>query len=287
MKKQYVYAAISIALWSTTATITKLLLGSMDSFQVLAASSGIAFAFLLLINLVKGKLQLFRTYARKDLAIMFGMGLLGIFLYHLLWYIGIDCMMASQAMIINYLWPMMVVLSACVVLKEKLTGRKLMAILISFAGVAVVTSNGQLGGFTDNTLTGAVLCVFAAMSYGLFVTLDKFLRYDKLFAMMMYYFASFVVSAAFVYATGGNLAMDLPQTLGMLWIGLFTCAIAFVTWALAMKDGNTVKISNLAYITPFLSLIWTFFLLGEPVSVYSLLGLGLIIAGIFVQMKNA
>ena len=286
MKKQYLFAAISILLWSSTATVTKLLLKDMGSFEVLCASSGFAFAFLLIVNLIKGNLILLKTYSLKDYAIMFGMGFFGIFLYHALWYIGIDCMMASQAMIVNYLWPLMVVLSACVVLKEKLTLRKILAVIISFAGVIVVSTGGEQGSAPADVVKGTILCVLAAMSYGFFVSLNKFLSYDSLWSMMVYYLAATVLSGAYVLFAGGSLAMDGIQTLGMVWIGVFTCAIAFVTWALAMKNGSTAKIANLAYITPFLSLVWSFFVLGEPIGLSSVLGLGLIVGGIFVQMKK-
>ena len=57
MKKQYFYASISILLWSTTATITKLLLGSLNSMQILFISSFFAFIFLLIVNAIKGNLK--------------------------------------------------------------------------------------------------------------------------------------------------------------------------------------------------------------------------------------
>ena len=53
-----------------------------------------------------------------------------------------------------------------------------------------------------------------------------------------------------------------------------------------MKAGQTAKIANLAYITPFLSLVVAHFALGDPITVWSVGGLLVIIAGIFLQMKE-
>ena len=79
---------------------------------------------------------------------------------------------------------------------------------------------------------------------------------------------------------------ELNQLLGMLWIGIFTSAIAFTSWALALDRGDTAKISNIAYLTPFISLLWTGIILKEQISLYSVLGLIIIVLGIFIQMKG-
>ena len=49
--------------------------------------------------------------------------------------------------------------------------------------------------------------------------------------------------------------------------------------------GNTAKISNLAYITPFLSMVCARVVLGEPIRLYSVLGLTVIVGGILIQLK--
>ena len=79
---------------------------------------------------------------------------------------------------------------------------------------------------------------------------------------------------------------ELSQTLGLLWIGIFTSAVAYTSWALALAKGDTARISNIAYLTPFISLVWTGIVLKEKISFYSVLGLVIIVLGIFIQMKN-
>ena len=152
MKKEYIYAFVSIFLWSTTATVTKLLLGSLNSMQILAVSSLFAFIFLLIVNLIKGNLKDLKSYKVKDYLQILGMGILGVFLYYLFLYLGTDILQASQAFIINYLWPIMIVLFACIILKEKMTSRKLIAIILSFIGVIIVTANGNLLNIEKNSI---------------------------------------------------------------------------------------------------------------------------------------
>ena len=57
-------------------------------------------------------------------------------------------------------------------------------------------------------------------------------------------------------------------------------------WVMALETGKTEKVSNLAYITPFLSLVWTHLFLNEAIKLNSLVGLIIIIFGILIQMKE-
>ena len=286
MKKEYICAIISVLLWSTTATVSKLLLGSLDSMQILLVSSLFSFIFLLIINCINGSIKEIKKYKPKDYLIIFSLGLIGIFLYDLFFYLGINAMQASQAFIINYLWPIMTVLFACIILKEKFTLRKIIAIIISFIGVIIVSSNGNIFNIDKSSIMGTVYCMLAAILYGLFSVLNKKQNYNKYTSMMLFYLGSFIISLIYVLTSKKTFMPELNQLLGMLWIGIFTSAIAYTSWALALAKGDTARISNIAYLTPFISLIWTGIVLKEKISLYSVLGLVIIVLGIFIQMKN-
>ena len=128
--------------------------------------------------------------------------------------------------------------------------------------------------------------MLAAVSYGLFVVLNKRLRYESSVSMMLYYVVSTVVALVCLLVSGNLPDLRGMQSLGLLWIGLGDYAVAYVSWALAMKAGQTAKIANLAYITPFVSLVVAHFFLGDPITLWSIGGLGVIVAGIFLQIKD-
>ena len=212
-------------------------------------------------------------------------GLPGAFIYYLLFYTGTDLMPASQAFIINYLWPIMSVIFACIILKEKLTVRKCIAIGLSFLGVVIVAGKDLLN-LNGEVLLGALCCAVAAASYGLFTALNTKSGYDKRLSMMIFYFETFLLTFG-ILAVQGNLPKpELIQLAGMAYNGIFTMAIASTGWAIALESGRTAKISNLAYITPFLSLVWTAIFLKEEISFASIAGLGVIVLGIFIQLKD-
>ena len=285
MKKTYMLAGTAILMWSTMATVSKLLLTSLSNFQVLCISSLLAGVSMLAMNAFSGKLALLKTYRLKDYLIMTGTGLLGIFLYYSFYYIGMSRMPASQAFIINYLWPIMSVVFAAILLKEKLTARKMIAIGMSFVGVMIVTGKDLLQ-FDGQMLFGAVMCILDAVCYGAFTALNKKWHYEKGISMMVAFFTSFVLSFVMNQVSGAGWNISFGQLLGLGWNGIFSMAIGNTAWALALQKGNTAQISNLAYITPFLSLIWTALILKEQISVWSVVGLCVIVLGVLIQLKD-
>ena len=286
MGKSYFYALVSVFFWSTTTTVSKLLLHSISTMQVLAVSSVFATLFLLMVNVFKGNFKQLKSYQPRDYLVLAGVGFLGMFLYRMLLFFGVARMLASQAMIVNYLWPIMAVLASCVILREKLTVRKAIAVVMSFLGVVIVTTGGSAAGLSGSDLTGTVLVAVAAVFYGLFVAINKRLQYDSFVSMMFYNAVAAICAILGTLFSGETLLLTLSQNLGLVWVGVCNTAIGFVAWDLAMKTGDTAKVANLAYITPFLSLVVAYFLLGDPITIWSVGGLTVIVAGILLQLKD-
>lgn len=285
MKKTYILAGIAIFFWSTMATISKLLLGSFSGIQVLAISSFFAGMFLLIKNIVTHNIKKLKFYNFKDIFFMTLIGLPGIFLYNVFYYFGAAIMPASQAFIINYLWPIMSVVFACILLKEKMTVRKAIAFFMSFLGVVIVTAK-SLGSLETSALAGAGCILFAAVCYGLFTALSQKFEYDKNISQMFTYFATCIITVIMSLISKETLSVGVLELLGFAWNGVFVMGVATTAWTIALESGNTAKISNLAYITPFASLIWTSLFLKEEISIFSVLGLIVIVAGILIQLKD-
>lgn len=285
MKKPYILAAIAIFIWSTAPVISKNLLGSFSSMQIVCISALFASIFLIVLNIANKKIKILKTYRLKDFITTILIGLPGTFLYYLFLYFGTDKMLASQAFIINYLWPIMSIVFACIILKEKMTAKGIIAIAMSFLGVIIVTGENLLH-FDKNTILGAFFCIMGAVSYGSFTALNKRFTYDKAVSMMLSYSTTFIITAIITLFTENNFMITPLQLLGFGWNGIFSYAVGTTCWAMALDIGSTNKISNLAYITPFLALVWTAIFLGEPIELTSILGLVVIVAGILLQLNH-
>jgi len=283
MSKSYIFAFISIFVWASTATVTKLLLEDLNSIQILCVSMFFASLTLLIANVFLKKLSIIKQYKIKDYITFFLTGVIGVFCYYLFLYLALFYLPAQEGFIINYLWPVMIIIFARILLKEKLTPKKLLAIILSFIGVAIVVTKGNFAEFDLSNPLGVILAVLAAVSYGLFSVIVKKYTYDKTISMMFYCISALVVSSLVMIVTSGVPTLNAIQILGLGWMGIFTTAIGFTAWAFALKYGHTHKIANLAFVTPFLSLVYIYLFLGEQINIYSVIGLIVIVLGILIQ----
>ena len=136
-------------------------------------------------------------------------------------------------------------------------------------------------------MAGCLLsCFAAAVCYGLFNALSKKANYDSGFINMLSFFVTFVITTVILALKKDFFTLSFTEFLGFTWNGVFTMAIPNTLWVLALKKGNTAKISNLAYITPFLSMVWTMLFLREPLNVFSIIGLVIMVCGILIQLKE-
>lgn len=190
---------------------------------------------------------------------------------------------AQEAFIVNYLWPMMVVIFAILILKEKLTLTKLLGLILSFIGVYIVATKGELLSFTFANAKGDILAILGAVSYGLFSVLGKKHKYETFTSMLLYYCFGFILVLITVFAFSSIPKVSLVQLAGLAWLGIMSNAIAFVFWFKALEHGDTAKMANIVFLTPFLSLIYIYFLLDEPILRSSIMGLVLIVLGIAIQ----
>lgn len=283
MKKNYIYAILTVFIWSTLAATAKMLLADIPNLETLAVSSIFSFVFMLVINIITGSIREFKKYSLKDYAIMAGLGFLGLFMYSALYYYGLAQLTSQEACILNYLWPIMLVIFSSIILKEKITVTKGLAMFCSFLGIIILsTGSGSLA--SGNMAAGMISCIVAAACYGLFSVLNKKADYNQNIAMMVIWFVVTICSTILGLMTEEWKPIEGTQWLGMLWLGVVIDAVAYLLWALALKgDENTAKIANLAYLTPFLSLVVSAIVLKEQIKVRAVIALIFIVGGILIQ----
>lgn len=283
MKKNYLYAFLTVSVWSTTAAISKLLLLDIPTLETLAISGFLAFLFLFIRNVKTGNIKKMKNFSLKDYSIISGLGFLGLFLYSALYYYGLTELSSQKACILNYLWPIMIVVFSSIILKEKITILKAAAMLSSFLGIIILSAESSFSP-SESSFWGIISCIAAAACYGLFSVLNKRFDYDQSIAMMIFWLVTAVCSAVLGFFTEEWVLVSVPQWLGFLWLGIVINAIAYLLWALAIKGSeDTSKIANLAYLVPFLSLLVSAVLLKEQIELRSFVALVFIVGGILFR----
>lgn len=282
MKKSYIYAVISVLVWSTNAPTVKVLLGGIPSMQALFLSSAFAFLFMASVNL-RGGFRKAKEYSLRQYGMMAALGFVGLFVYSALYYFGLTQLTAQEGCILNYLWPLMLVLFSCLFMGEKLTPLKVGALLSSFLGIVILSAGGG-GKAGGNALLGMASCIGGAVCYGLFSALNKKAAFDQNICMSVVWLITAVCSLIAGLMTETWVPMTGGQWMGMLWLGVVVDGLAYLLWALSLEGAaNTAAIANLAYLTPFLAVIVSAVFLKEGFQPRALIALVFIVGGILVQ----
>jgi drug/metabolite transporter (DMT)-like permease len=332
--RAYVFAVLAVLCWSTVASAFKLTLRHVDYLTLLFYSSFVSSVFLLSILLLQRKghllLEAVRALrARKDegtaadarggRSALFRSALNGFlnpFLYYVILFKAYSLLPAQEAQPLNYTWPLMLVLLSAPMLGEKIRPLSVVALAISFFGVLVVSTQGDVLGLRFTNLPGAILAMGSAVVWALFWLTNVKDERDEVLKLFLNFFFGFlyVLAATLILnklglagetaRTGGAAArtvaetaviglgqtgnflpsVNLPGLIGCAYTGIVEMGLAFVLWlrALRLTEG-TARVSNLIFLSPFVSLIFIHLVVGETILPSSIIGLGFIAFGILIQ----
>ncbi|WP_346352975.1 DMT family transporter [Azotosporobacter soli] len=282
-KNAYVNLALCILLWASIPVITKKMLLELNSLQILFYSTALSTLVMAILALSRKKAADWRQYGKKEYAIMAGLGLLGNYLYYLFLYGALSKTTAAEGFILAYTWPILVLLLSVVFGTDKLTVKKLAGMLVSFCGIIIITTQGELTQFNLTNLNGDLLAIVGAFVFALFSVLAKRFDFDKIISVFIYFLSAFMAIVPTVLAFS---TIPLPGSDVWPWIifnGVFVNGISYVFWFKALAGGETHILSNLLYVTPFISLLYIALFLNEPILPSAIAGAVVIVSGVLFQ----
>jgi drug/metabolite transporter (DMT)-like permease len=281
--QSYFYLSLCILLWASIPVTSKKVLVELSNLQMLFYSSVLSAAAIGVIAVVQGKISTMKRYRWSDYRELSILGFLGAFLYYVLLYGAFARTTAAEGFILAYTWPILVSILAVILLGEKLTGLKVLAIGISFVGVVVIVTQGRIFTVNFTSLSGDMLALAGALVFALFSVLGKRKNFDQVVGAFVYFVVAFICVTATVLLFS---EVKLPSASIWPWLiynGLFVNGVTYIFWFKALEHGDTFVVSNALYLTPFLSLIYVYYFLNEPIHASSVVGLVIIVAGILLQ----
>jgi drug/metabolite transporter (DMT)-like permease len=278
------FALSAVLLWSTVATAFKLSLDYLTPVELLLYSALFSTLVLGAILFWQKKFSLVFKCSRKEYLLSVLLGFLSPFLYYLILFKAYDLLPAQQAQPINYTWAITLSLLSVPLLKHKISWQQWLALVISYIGVVVISTEGRPFDLEFTNPFGVFLALASTVVWSLYWIYNTRDKRDPVVGL----FLNFVFSIPFIISyyifTEGVRAVPLKGILGAAYVGFFEMGFCFVLWLMAMKlTNNTAKISNLIFLSPFLSLIFIHFILGEHIVAGTFIGLILIVIGLLVQ----
>lgn len=272
------YALLTIIFWSLAYVLTRLTLQYFSAFSLGFLRYVIASCALVIISVfIKMKLP-----HRKDILWFLAAGAAGFFLYMIAFNQGQAAVTAATASVVIATVPVITALFARFVYGEKLLAYQWIAIVMEFIGVVVLTLMNQA--FSVNT--GLLWLLVAALALSIYNLLQRKLTktYTPLQASAFSIFFGTLMLAVFAPAAVDEIVRaPVVQYFYIAVLGICSSAIAYVSWAKAFsKAEKTSQVSNYMFVTPFLTSILGFFLVGEVPDLATLVGGAIILFGLVI-----
>ncbi|WP_299019866.1 DMT family transporter [uncultured Photobacterium sp.] len=278
------YGLAAVLLWSTVATAFKITLEYFTPLQMMVTASLVSALALSAIAFYQGKLHLLgRTFMARPLYYLL-LGLINPFAYYLVLFKAYDLLPASQAQPLNYSWAITLTLMAAIFLGQKIRKQDWAACILGYLGVIVIATKGDIMALQFDNPAGVALALLSTLLWAMYWILNTKNQADPVLGVLL----GFLLSLPFSF--GLSLYSDTWQTVpwqgwaAVSYVGLFEMGVTFVLWLNALRlTRNTARISNLIFISPFISLMLLATIIGEEIHSSTLAGLVLIVCGLLVQ----
>ncbi len=239
---------------------------------------------LFLILKVQNKTEHIKRMGKKELLRNALPGLLNPFLYYIVLFKAYDLLPAQEAQPLNYTWAITLSLLSIPLLGQKMTMRELLAILTSYMGVVVISTHGNLLNIQFSNGYGVFLALFSTILWSLYWIMNTKSKSDPLVSLFLNFCFGLPLVAGAMLIFSGPPPLNFPAILSAAYVGFFEMGITFALWLNALKlTEKASRVSNLIFLSPFLSLILIHFILGEEILPSTLVGLLFIVGGNVIQ----
>lgn len=283
-------ATFAVVVWGGSFIATKVALRDVSPVTVVWLRFTIG--FIILGAAVRLRRQ-FSLPARHDLGYFAILGFLGITFHQWLQSTGLKTAQATTTAWIVATTPIFIALLGWLVLKERLRWVQILGILLATVGVLLVVTRGNLASLSAGSIgtPGDFLVLISAPNWAVFTILSR--RGLRMFpaTLMMFYVMGFGWLFTMLLLLAGPgfgeiSHLSLPGWLGVCFLGIFCSGLAYIFWYDALQALPVAQAGAFVYLEPFITLVIAAIVLGEVVTLISLLGGGVILLGVWLVQKN-
>jgi drug/metabolite transporter (DMT)-like permease len=239
----------AILMWSLLAVLT-VATGTIPAFQLAAMTFaiGAAVAFASWI----WRLDAFNALRQSALAWIVGVG--GLFGYHALYFLALRFAPPAEAGLLNYLWPLLIVLFSSLLPGERLAPHHIVGALLGLGGTVVLLAGNTGSGFAPGQIPGLIAACVAAFVWAAYSVMSR--RFESVPTDAV---AGFCLATALLATlVHGMVEVTVwPETtvqwLAIIALGVGPVGAAFYAWDIGMKRGDIRVLGAASYATPLLS----------------------------------
>lgn len=270
---------LAVVLWSLLATLTAAG-GDMPTLQFTAVTFAIGGVSLMIVR--PGAIKAMR----QPLSVWL-VGVLGLAGYHFAYFFALKNAPPVEASLINYLWPVLIVVMSAMLPGEKLRWNHIAGCVLALAGTVLVVTRGQGLVLEVQYVLGYAAALFAAFAWASYSILSR-----RLAKVPSEAIAGFCLVVA-VLAWLSHMALETTvwpaspwQWVAIVGLGLAPVGLAFYVWDIGVKQGDIQILGAASYLAPLLSTLLLIVSGYAEFSMSVVIACGLITLGAVVAAKD-
>ena len=292
MKNVYFGLILAVVSWGSSFVATKIALREMTPAVVAFLRFSMGVVVLLLILIRRAELKRFSFRELPSLCVL---GLLGITFHQLLQANGLKTASATVTSWIVATIPVFVALLGWIFLNEVMSAPRVIGILLSTFGVLLVVGNGDFqslfrGGFGT---PGDRLIAISAVNWAVFIILNKHLfnreaesqagsSVGQMFAIMTIGWVFLIPWVIYDGGLGDLVGVSLSGWLALTFLGVICSGVAYYFWFSALEQIDATQVGAFLYLEPIVTVLLAWWLLGEIISIATILGGFAILLGVWL-----
>lgn len=291
MVRGVIYGASAAAIWGGMYVVSDVILEVIPPFTLLLLRLVLGILSLSIFIFGKPLPQLSRRAWKDILAV----GLVGYGMSLGAQFVGTDLSTAVNGAVVTSATPAFVILFAVLILHEKLTLQRLLAVVLASVGVFVIIDFSQAS-FSSDTFVGNLFLSVAALTWGLYSVLirwvsSKYPQVDTLFITLVSFIGGFllVLPASMLELTQKTVALSditIGIILGILFLGIVSTAVAMWLWNRAFVLLDASSASVLFFVQPISGAFLGWLFLGQKLTLNIWIGGLLIALGVLLSITR-
>lgn len=238
---------------------------------------------------VRRQWPLIRTHWRMLLLL----GVLGIGSHNALAYLGLNYTTATNGVILNSFIPVMIIGLSWLFLRQRLANVQVVGVAVSLAGVLTILSHGSLEQLATFRLNlGDILVILSMLLWSLYTICLRW-RPAQLHTLAFLFVISCVGTSAVLplylgeLAFGRHVEWSWEAVVALASIGLFSSFLGYIFWNHGVEQVGASVAGLFVHLMPVFGTILAWLFLGEHLQRFHILGIALILSGIYVSSRAA
>jgi len=282
--KGTIYALLAVAMFATLGTGFKLAVTRMNSYSVVVWMGIWATAALFALLLRNGRVHVIAAEFRQRPLFFPLAGAIGLGVQQILCLRTYELIPASQAVILHYTYPLMMLLLSRLLFRERSGWWALCCVALGFVGVCVLVVSG--GGVGELRLSaGVAVALGTAFSFALFCVLIKHADFPVTAGMFLFNLFGLLFLLCLLPFYPMQWAVSPTDMLLLAYLGVGPTAVAFILWNRALRMIPTGRSSNCALLVPILSLLFIALVLKERIAPLQAAGMAIVMASVFLNVR--